>query len=138
MNDFLISVAKIPEDKIAYVDETGFDQYVYRPHGRSKKGEKILGLVSGKRFQRTSLVAGLLNRKKLIAPLQYEGTMDSVLFEQWFSMCLIPELPTSSVVIMDNARFHRKAELEKIATSKGHLLLFLPSYSPDLNPIEKY
>ncbi|MHC5226037.1 transposase [Ignatzschineria sp. LJL83] len=84
------------------------------------------------------MVVGLLNRKKLIAPLQYEGMKDSVLFEQWFSMCLIPELPTSSVVIMDNARFYRKTELEKITIAKGHLLLFLAPYFPDLNPIEKY
>lgn len=64
--------------------------------------------------------------------------MDSKLFEHWFTTCLIPELPEGSIIVMDNARFHRKSELEAIISSTGHQLLFLPPYSPDLNPIEKY
>jgi len=120
------------------VDETGFNHYVYREYGRAKKGAIIKGWISGKRFRRTSLVAGLINRKNLIAPLQYEGTMDSQLFEHWFTSCLLPELPKKSIIIMDNARFHRKAQLKAIICDTGHQLLFLPPYSPDLNPIEKY
>jgi len=64
--------------------------------------------------------------------------MDSVLFEYWFTNCLIPELPENSIVIMDNARFHRKKQLHALVSANGHLLLFLPPYSPELNPIEKY
>lgn len=64
--------------------------------------------------------------------------MDSDFFEYWFSNQLLPELPENSVIIMDNARFHRKSQLKVILSGTGHRLLFLPPYSPDLNPIEKY
>lgn len=131
-------LGKISKDKVVYLDETGFDQYLYRTHGRAPKGVKVEGFVSGKRFRRTSLVAGLVNRKTLIAPFQYEETMDSDFFEYWFATQLLPELPENSVIVMDNARFHRKSQLKVILSGTGHRLLFLPPYSPDLNPIEKY
>lgn len=64
--------------------------------------------------------------------------MDSDFFEYWFANHLLPELPENSVIVMDNARFHRKSQLKEILSGTGHRLLFLPPYSPDLNPIEKY
>ena len=59
-----------------YLDETGFDTYFYREYGRSLKGQLIRGKVSGRRYQRISLVAGLTN-SELIAPMTYEETMTS-------------------------------------------------------------
>lgn len=76
--------------------------------------------------------------KKVIAPLQYEGTMDSILFETWFQSCLLQALPDASVIVMDNAAFHRKSKLFILAELAGHTLIFLPPYSPDLNPIENF
>ena len=57
-----------------YIDETGFDTYFYREYGSSLKGQLIIGKVSGRRYQRISLVAGLTNGE-LIAPMTYEETM---------------------------------------------------------------
>lgn len=131
-------IKALPHEKLVYVDETGFDQYLYREYARSPVGVKVEGIVSGKRFRRTSLVAGLVNRTELIAPLEYDGTMDGTLFEFWLTNCLMPELPSKSIVIMDNASFHRKKVLEEIFANTEHQLLFLPPYSPELNPIEKY
>jgi len=74
----------------------------------------------------------------ILAPLQYGDTMDSGFFEKWFSDCLLPALPEGSVIVMDNATFHRKGRLFPIAREAGHVLLFLPPYSPELNPIEKF
>lgn len=76
--------------------------------------------------------------KRILAPLRYEGTMDSVLFEAWFSKVLLPTLPTNTVIVMDNAAFHRKCQLVSMAESQGHSLIFLPPYSPELNPIEHF
>ncbi|CVU25897.1 putative IS630-Spn1 transposase [Streptococcus pneumoniae] len=73
------------------------------------------------------MVAGLTNGE-LIAPITYEETMTSDFFEAWFQKFLLPTLNTPSVIIMDNARFHRMGKLE---------LLPLPPYSPEYNPIEK-
>lgn len=70
--------------------------------------------------------------------MQYSGTMDSVLFEAWFEAFLLPELPKSSVIVMDNASFHRKGKLRPLAAKAGIQLIFLPPYSPEYNPIETF
>ena len=75
---------------------------------------------------------------KILAPLEYEGTMDSALFEYWFEYILLPDLPAKSVIVMDNASFHRKNVLSRIAEKFDCSPLFLPPYSPDLNPIEHF
>ena len=74
--------------------------------------------------------------KSIVAPLAYDGAMDSLLFETWFERCLLPALPKHTVIVMDNASFHRKTKLFPLAEQAGHRLIFLPAYSPELNPIE--
>ena len=119
-----------------YIDETGFETYFYREYGRSLKGELIEGKVSGRRYQRISLVAGLVD-KELVAPMTYKETMTSNFFEAWFQKFLLPTLKTPSVIIMDNAKFHRMGRLKESCGKYGHKLLPLPPYSPEYNPIEK-
>ena len=87
-----------------YIDETGFDTYFYREYGRSLKGQLIRGKVSGRNYQRISLVAELTNGE-LIAPMTYEETMTSDFFEAWFQKFLLPTLNTPSVIIMDMQDF---------------------------------
>ena len=82
------------------------------------------------------MVAGLTNGE-LIAPMTYEETMTSDFFEAWFQKFLLPTLTTPSVIIMDNARFHRMGKLKLLCEEFGHKLLPLPPYSPEYNPIEK-
>ncbi len=64
--------------------------------------------------------------------------MDSALFESWFEKCLLSCLEKSTTIVMDNASFHRKKQLYEICSKYGYNLIFLPPYSPELNPIEKY
>ena len=82
------------------------------------------------------MVAGLTNGE-LIAPMTYEETMTSDFFEAWFQKFLLPTLNKPSVIIMNNARFHRMGKLELLCEEFGHKLLPLPPYSPEYNPIEK-
>jgi transposase len=70
--------------------------------------------------------------------MQYPGTTDSVLFEFWMKSQLLPNLLHGSVIVLDNASFHKKSTLFDIVKSYGCILIFLPPYSPDLNPIEKF
>ena len=130
-------MADVPTDQIAYVDETGIDRYLYREYGRAKRGEPVQGLVSGHRYKRVGLVAACVCND-IIAPMQYDGTMSSALFEKWFEDILLPLLPERSVIVMDNATFHRKSRLTAITKNTGHTLVFLPPYSPELNPIEHF
>lgn len=129
-------IADIPKEKIAYVDESGIDSYLYREYGYAPKGEAVLGKIPGRKFQRSNIIAAKLG-KILIAPLQYNGATDSTLFEFWFEQCLLPCLPKDAIIVMDNASFHRKKQLFKLAEENNRTLIFLPPYSPELNPIEK-
>jgi transposase len=68
----------------------------------------------------------------------YEGTCNTELFETWIEQVLVQELTPGKVIIMDNATFHKSAKTKKLIEQAGCELLFLPPYSPDLNPIEKF
>ncbi len=68
----------------------------------------------------------------------FEGTCDTSLFNAWLQQMLIPNLTPGQVLILDNASFHKSAESQKLVEAAGCRILFLPPYSPDLNPIEKY
>ncbi len=64
-------------------------------------------------------------------------TIDSDVFFAWVSNALLPSTPTQSVIVMDNAAFHKRSDIICAIEQQGHTVEFLPSYSPDLNPIEK-
>ena len=125
----------VPQDSLIYVDETGIDEYLYREYARAPRGKKVALKISGRKFKRTNIVAGLC-QGEWIAPLQYSGTTDSVLFEYWFEHRLLREAKKGSVIILDNATFHRKTVLYELARKYDCTVLFLPPYSPDLNLIE--
>jgi len=134
--DLQVSIVAVPPESLVYVDECGIDQYLHRVFAYAPRGQKVVAKISGKRFKRTNIVAGICCGKWL-APMEYSGTTDSVLFEFWFEHCLLKEVKPSSVIILDNATFHRKSVLPALASQKQCRVLFLPPYSPDLNPIEK-
>ncbi len=96
----------------------------------------MIGEISGRRYARESFVAGL-NGGRLIAPLCYTGTCDTILFNFWLANFLLPTLNQGHILVMDNATFHKSEETRLLINNAGCELLFLPPYSPDLNPIEK-
>jgi len=118
-----------------YVDETGISQFLQREKGRALRGKKVFDVRPGRRFKRVNIVGGMC-AGKLIATQKYEHSTNSAFFEQWFEEALLPQVPKGYTIIMDNASFHRKAVLHFIAIKAGVRLVFLPPYSPDLNPIE--
>ena len=124
-----------PPEKLAYTDESGFDSCYDREYGYAPKGEKVFGEISGMRFQRTNLVAAQIGGRT-VAPMYYDGSTNSAVVEFWFEEKLMPELSPGDVVVMDNAQFHRKGILRQIALRHGVMVLFLPPYSPEYNPIE--
>jgi len=130
-------IAAIPEEKLKYIDETGLDEYLNREYGRAPRGEKVIEKQSGKKFKRTNILAAKCG-DEIIEPLQYGGRTDHRLFETWFETRLCRALKADDVVVMDNATFHRKKTLRSIAERFGVRVIFLPPYSPDLNPIEKF
>ena len=88
-------------------------------------------------FARESFIAGL-SRGKLLAPMCFQGTCNTGLFNAWLEKMVVSQLEPGQVLILDNASFHRSEESKKLVEAVGCKLMFLPPYSPDLNPIEKY
>ena len=134
---FLEALSEIPEIQRIYLDESGINKYLYRQYGWALRVEKIVGEISGHRFARESVISAI-SGGKFLAAMCFQGTCDSKLFNIWLEKILIPELKPRQVLILDNASFHKSAESKKLVEEAGCKLLFLPSYSPDLNPIEKY
>lgn len=126
----------MPEKRV-YVDETGFNAPVIREYGYSPRGKRIEGECTGKRFARTSLIAGL-KEGKVLAPMEFKGYCNTQVVLTWVKEMLLPELKPGDVVIWDNATFHKSSKLAQAFATAGIELLFLPAYSPDLNPIEKF
>lgn len=122
---------------LVFIDEAGFEEYVSSVYGVSKRGERIKGEKQGKRGKKENLVAGRRKKTKdLIAPMLFSGSLNAEGFEGWLECYLIPALEKLSVLIMDNAPIHRKTRIREIVEAAGHQVLFLPTYSPDLNDIE--
>lgn len=119
-----------------YVDECGIDQYLYREYAYSPRGQKVIAKISGKKFKRTNIVAGICCGE-WVAPMEYSGTTNSVTFEHWFENCLLKEVKPGDIIVLDNASFHKKSVLPELAQKNNCKVIFLPPYSPDLNPIEK-
>ncbi len=121
-----------------YVDESGCDDRLQREHGWSPRGEPCFDTRLGHAGERRSVVAAWTPTPThgLMAPLSFDGTCHSRLFELWLRVMLCPFLRPGQVVILDNARFHRKKAVQRILKKVGCRALFLPAYSPDLNLIE--
>jgi transposase len=133
---FLHQIAKILKSEVLYVDESGVDEFAYREYGWAPKGDKAYGEISGKRYARESFIAAKSD-SKIIAPFCFTGTCDTDLFNAWLENMLKPCLCPGQVIVMDNASFHKSEKTKSIIESAKCTLLFLPPYSPDLNPIER-
>jgi transposase len=118
-----------------YLDESGIDKFLSRDYARAPRGMQVISDIKGKKYQRVSMIAAQVG-KVVLAPMVFEGTTDSKLFNHWLEKCLVPELRPGQVVIMDNYCIHKTAKTQEIIEKAGCTILFLPPYSPDLNPIE--
>jgi transposase len=133
---FLDEIKDTPLNELVYLDESGINSNLQREFGWSYRGEKIHGEVSGKIRKRFSIIAAL-NGKDIKAPFIFEGYTDTEVFNNWIAACLVPELKPGQTVILDNASFHKSPKTKSLIEAAGCYLKYLPTYSPDFNPIEQ-
>jgi transposase len=133
--EYLNEIKDIPPEDLVYVDESGIEEHLIRGMARAPRNQRVHGEIYGKRFARQNIIAAW-NNGKIVAPMGYQCNCDAKLVETWAREILGKELKPGQVVIMDNARFHNKEKLKEIIEKAGCRLIFLPPYSPDLNPIE--
>lgn len=126
---------KIDPKKIVYIDEAGVDNRLFRAHARAPRGKKIITLVPGKKRERYSMIGGLID-KKFISPFTFQGGCNANVFNLWLEKILFPRLPVGATIVLDNAAFHKTLVTKELVENAGFKLLYLPPYSPDLNPIE--
>jgi transposase len=107
-----------------------------RTHGWSRKGERVSGNAPFGHWRTMTFLAALRS-DRIDAPYVLDGPINGVTFTAWVEQCLVPTLQPGDVVVMDNLGSHKgKAVRQAIRQARAHLL-FLPPYSPDLNPIEQ-
>jgi len=122
-------------EKLVFIDETGATTKMARLYGRAPRGERCRAAVPHGHWKTTTLPAGL-RIGGLAAPMILDGPMDGDAFRAYVAQVLVPELESGDVVVMDNLPAHRVRGVREAVEAAGATLLYLPSYSPDFNPIE--
>ena len=121
--------------KLVFIDETWVKTNMTRRFGRAKRGHRLVAAVPHGHWKTTTFV-GALRCDGLTAPLVVDGAINGELFLAYVEQVLVPTLKPGDVVIMDNLRVHKIAGVREAIEAASARLLFIPPYSPDLNPIE--
>ena len=136
--DALDAEVRVGGKTAAYVDECGFPSSELRRYAYAPRGLCVNDKISGShRYTSTSLIAARIGDTFTETPVLFRGASDTLAFNAWLEHQLCPLLDEKHVVIMDNASFHKGSETARLIAQTGASLLFLPPYSPELNPIEK-
>lgn len=130
-------------DHILYMDESGIDSRAIYEYGWSPSGQRCFGAVQGKRGERLNIISAIRNSdRQWLCPQAFQGSCTREVIENWLRQLgktLPPpsNAPKGYVLILDNASFHKGGDLRAIAEQYHIRLVYLPPYSPDLNPIEQ-
>jgi transposase len=122
--------------RFVFLDETGASTNMVRLRGRAPRGERLAAAAPHGHWKTTTFVAGL-RQSGVIAPYVLDGPTTGDFFRAYVEQELAPELRPGDVVVLDNLAAHKVAGVEAAIRAVGASLLYLPPYSPDLNPIEQ-
>jgi transposase len=123
--------------RLVFVDESGFNTSMARLRARAPKGKRAYGKVPRNRGKNTTLIAAITLEGAMSQPMTIEGATDSEAFEAYVEHFLAPSLCEGQVVVLDGLGAHRPQRIRELIEARGADLVFLPSYSPDFNPIEE-
>jgi len=121
--------------RLVFIDETAVKTNLTRLRGRAPVGERLYGSAPFGRWRTQTFIAGLSN-DALIAPWVIGGAINGPVFDTYIETQLAPLLEPGSIVVLDNLSTHKSPRAAAALKEKGCWFLFLPPYSPDLNPIE--
>lgn len=107
-----------------------------RRYGRCPVGQRLLAKTPHGHWRTTTFIAAL-RRDGLDAPMTLDGPMNGETFRAWTEQFLAPVLKPGDIVVMDNLPSHKVSGIRQAIEAQGAFLLYLPPYSPDLNPIEQ-
>jgi transposase len=123
--------------RLVFVDESGFNTSMTRLRARAPKGKRAYGKVPRNRGKNTTLIASITLQGAMGESMTLEGATDAAAFEAYVEHFLAPSLSEGQVVVLDGLGAHRTEKVRELIQARGADLVLLPSYSPDLNPIEE-
>jgi transposase len=129
------SQAELDPERLIFIDESGLSTKMARLRGWAPKGERCRCAVPHGHWKTVTFV-GALTLGGFIAPMLLDGPMNGECFLAWVEQMLAPVLKPGDIVVMDNLPGHKVAGVRQAIEQRGASLLYLPPYSPDLNPIE--
>jgi transposase len=121
--------------RLVFIDETWVKTNMTRPRGRAPSGERVVCQVPHGHWKTTTFLAAL-RVTGLTAPLVVDGAINGALFKAWVEQHLAPTLRPGDLVVMDNLASHKVAGVHQAIKHAKAEVVYLPPYSPDLNPIE--
>jgi transposase len=130
-----MQVGLAPE-RLVFIDETWAKTNMTRPRGRALRGTRLVATVPHGHWKTTTFLAAL-RTSGLTAPLVIDGAVNGEIFLAYVQQQLAPTLRPGDIVIMDNLSSHKRPGVREAIEMAGATLMFLPPYSPDLNPIEQ-
>ncbi len=121
--------------RLIFIDETGTNTAMARRYGRAPRHQRLVAKVPHGHWKTMTFVAGL-RQTGIVAPMTIDCPMNGDIFQTWIERCLVPDLKPGDIVVMDNLPAHKRDSVREAIEAAGASLLYLPPYSPDLNPIE--
>jgi len=122
--------------RLKFIDESGVNLAMTRLYGRAPRGERVVGSVPQNYGENVSML-GALSATGLVALMTVDGATDGAVFTAFVREVLAPTLREGDIVVLDNLSAHRSQAAREAVEARGARLVFLPPYSPDLNPIER-
>jgi len=126
---------RLEPHRLVFIDETGTTTKLTRLYGRCPKGQRLRVKAPFGHWKTQTFIAGL-RCFGLTAPFVIDKPLNRPLFEAYVETQLAPTLSKGDIVILDNLTAHKSPKAEALIKARGAWMLFLPPYSPDLNPIE--
>jgi transposase len=124
--------------RLVFIDESGFHISMTRPRSRAPRGKRAYGKVPRNRGKNQALIASITLQGGMGEAVSIKGATDAEVFETYVERFLAPTLSAGQeVVVLDGLGAHRTGRVRELIERRGADLVFLPSYSPDLNPIEE-
>jgi transposase len=120
-----------------WVDECGTHTSMTRLYARAPKGERAYGKVARNRGKNTTLIASMTLEGAMGEAMAFEGSTKAFVFEAYVEHFLAPTLKRGQIVVMNNLSAHKTDKVRELIEGRGCQVWFLPSYSPDYNPIEE-
>ena len=127
---------RLAPGRLVFIDETWVKTNMTRRHGRAQRGQRLVAKAPYGRWRTLTFLAAL-RVDRIDAPLVLDGPINGRSFTAYVEQFLVPTLAPGDIVIMDNLGSHKGKAVRRAIRAAGAKLLFLPPYSPDLNPIEQ-